>query len=169
MVAFLSTSILEYFAPIFAFLLVTLILYAVLNSTNILGDNSRLNFIIALAAGVLTLFSNSAIGLVNYMTPWIVFVLFFIVMLFMIYSYFGLGDKEKWEMVAGPKAVYTVFIVLLIFGIKKVVGPFIPNEGGGDAFAQILFSPRILGVIVILLVAMWAVQQLSGMDLRPKW
>ena len=169
MAIFLSTSILEYFAPVFAFLLVTLILYAVLNSTKILGENSRINVIIALAAGILTLFSSSAIGLVNYMTPWIVFILFMLVMLFMIYSYFGLGERERWEMIGGPKVIYSIYIVLLIFGVKKVIGSFIPYDGAGDAFAQILFHPRVLGVIVILLVAMWTVQQLSGRDLRPRW
>ena len=169
MVLSLSTGILEYFAPIFAFLLVTLILYAILSSKKILGENSRLNFLIALSAGLLTLFSAPVIGLVNYMTPWIVFILFILVMLFMIYGYFGLGDEQKWSLIGGPKVIYTVFIVLLIFGVKKVIGSFIPYDGAGDAFVQILFHPRVLGVIVILLVAMWTVQQLSGQDLRPKW
>jgi len=165
----LSNNILGYFLPIFSFILVVVILYAVLTKVSIFGDNKRINFMIAFSAGILCLFAGKTLELVNYMTPWIVFILFVLVMAFMIFMFFGLDSQTIWERVGTPNIVWTFFIILILFAIGKVYGQIVPYEGNGGPLTTILFNPRVLGAIAILLISMWSVQQLSGTDLRPKW
>ena len=165
----LSNNILAYFLPIFSFILVVVILYAILTKVSIFGNNPRINFMIAFAAGILCLFAGKTLELVNYMTPWIVFIIFILVMVFMIFMFFGLDNQTIWERIGTPNIVWIFFIILILFAIGKVYGQIIPYEGNGGAIGQILFHPRVLVAIAILLISMWSVQQLSGTDLRPKW
>jgi len=171
MASFLADlSIMQYFLPIFSFILILIIMYAVLQKTKLLSENIRINFMVALCAALLTMFAGNTLELVDYMVPWIVFVLFILVMIFMIFMFFGLDKDTIWERIGTPGIVWTFFIVIIILAMGKVFGPIIPNEGvGTGTLFGFLFQPQILGVIALLLIAMWVANSLTGQDMRPKW
>ena len=171
MASFLADlSIMQYFLPIFSFILIIVIMYAVLQKTEILSKNVRINFMIALCAALLVMFSGRTLELVDYMVPWIVFILFILVMVFMVFMFFGLEKDEVWARIGTPGIVWTFFIVLIILAMGKVFGPIIPNKGfEAGTLLGFLFQPQVLGVVALLLIAMWVANSLTGQDLRPKW
>ncbi|MBU3941237.1 MAG: hypothetical protein KKH88_04900 [Nanoarchaeota archaeon] len=162
-------SIIQYFLPIFSFVLILIIAYAALMKTKILSENSRINFMVALCAALLAMFASQTLELVEAIVPWALFVLVLLVIVFAIFMFFGLDEETIWSKIGTPGIVWMFFIFLVIFSVGKVFGNYVPNEGPRGAVTNFLFQPQILGVVFILFMAMIIVNNLSGGDLRPKW
>ncbi len=180
MATFLDIGLLNYFNVIFPVLLVFSVLFALLQRFEILGKNMVLNAIVAISVAFLFLLSRTLIDLINFVAPWFVFVFIFLVLLLMIFHTLGATEGDIASVLKSDKtiawAVVGVALVILIAGFGKVlgqtIGPYLADSPEGasgvatgdfqqNVFAT-LFHPKVLGLIVLFGVAIFAIAFLSG-------
>ena len=173
MATLLDIGLLENFGIIFPFLLVFSITLAVLNYFEALKDNKALQATIAVALAFMTLFSKIAVKTIMLMAPW--FVIMFVlavlgVVLFMTVGYTkeniqGTLKSKEYAKIFG----YLILSIVLIIGIGSL--SFVVSEekgflsltnettdisqaeGESAGFFQILVDPKVLGMIMLLLIA----------------
>lgn len=182
MVTFLDIGLFQYFNVIFPILLIFAVVFALLHKTKILGENPTINAIIAIAIAFMSLLSQSLIDLINFMAPWFVLVFIFVILLLLIYQTLGASEKDILGALKGEKtiqwAVFGVAIIILFAGFAHVFGQemlaqqaptLVEVTEGGVATPSFqvniwttIFSPQVLGVIFIFLIAIFAVAFLSG-------
>lgn len=138
---------LNYFMPIFFFLFVLVIVYAILAKTKILGGSKSVDLIVSIIIAVISVTVSSIEEYVETITPWFVVL---IIALFFILLVVGMSQHQITDIL-GKKFVW-VFIIILILAFlisaTKVFSPvwedvkdFISNEG------------RIVGGIILAIVA----------------
>lgn len=152
-----DVSGIAYFAPIFAFLLVFVVVYAVLLKTRLLGEHKLgLVFVSFLVA---TLFISFAGGIdyVLTITPWLAILL---ISLFFVLLLAGLIGKEM-EFMNKPVGVIVLIVSGIIFLVSgyvvfsEVIGQYFPYSRNYviNTGSEFIFSPRVVGAVVILIVA----------------
>jgi hypothetical protein len=180
MATFLDIGLLQYFNIIFPLLLVFSVMFAILQRTKILGENGAINAVVALTVSFLFLLSRTLLELINFIAPWFVFVFIFVILLLMIYQTLGATEKDILSALKADKtiqwAVLGIGIVILIAGFGKVlgqsIGPYLTEAPEGapsvatasfeqNVFAT-LFHPKIVGLIVLFGVAIFAIAFLAG-------
>ncbi len=181
MVTFLDITLFQYFNVIFPILLIFAVLFALLQKTKILGENVTINAIISIAVALMSLLSPDVISLINYVAPWFVLVFIFVILLLLVYQLLGATEKDILSALKGDKTIqWTVFgiaLVILVAGFAHIWGERMlalqgtPEgadvvEEGEPGFKQnlytMLFSPKVLGVIFIFLIAIFTIAFLSG-------
>src|SRR3989344_4162312 len=154
MATLLDISLLGFLLPLFIFLLVFVILYAILSKTNLFGEKGvALNFIASFCVAAVSVF-----------TPWIVFIGFILVMIFAIFKFFSLEDNKIWDTLGGPTLIYVIILIVLLIGVAVVFGSDVAPSGEGGVKNEVIVAlthPRILGALFILLVSAFAVRLLS--------
>lgn len=189
MATFLDVGLLNYFSIIFPALLVFAIVYAILNTTKIIGGNKSLDAIVAVALGFMVLLSEDIVQVINFMAPWFVLVFIFVLLLVLVYRTAGATDKDITEYIRTDRsvkwAIFAVGIIIFLAGLGTVLGQNIgPYLQGGNAttiediqsgvatgdweqnVTATLFHPKILGVIMVLVIAVFAIA-LLGMKPQP--
>ena len=184
MATVLDLSLLKSFDIIFPVLLVFAIVFAILQKTKALGESLQINAIVAVAIAFMVLLSDTLVKVLNFMIPWFTVIIIFFILVLLIFQVFGasetdirgaLGDKTlQWTLIG-------VGIVLLVASLGTVLGQSftdaafdesgnvtITDDGGvaqkdfmGSARAT-LFHPKVLGMVIIFLIAIFAVAFLSG-------
>jgi len=165
-----SLGFLEFFLPVFSFLFIFVIMYAVLDKFELMGKNNSIKFIAALCIALLFLFSKGILEFVNFVTPW--FVVLVIIALFVLSLFMFMGVKEESirNAVSQPTVYWTVLVVviiLLIAAIGTVFSDFFSSEGGSitdptkASITQILVHPRVLGALFLLIIVSFAVKNIS--------
>ena len=181
MATFLDLSVLEKLSIIFPFLLVFAVTYGVLKYAKVFGEEKEgIHAIIALSIASILIFSPGAVALVEEMVPW--FVIMFLVILMIIMSFMLFGAKEGDFMSALKQGsiitwVIVFSVVILLFSFSNVYGqqllggkseaPSVETEDGSTVetgtsdfsknLSNTLFHPKILGMILILLVATFTI------------
>jgi hypothetical protein len=163
MVGTLDASGISFFMPVFSFLFVFIVVYAVLAKTKVLGDD-KVNLLISFIMAIIFMnFSYSLQLYVNTIIPWFIILivcLFFI----LVVMGFSVGSKVMEKMLTPAFAWVFVAILLLIFLIAaiKVFNPmFHPDliitsgEGGPGIVGQIrsIFDSQVGGSALLLLIA----------------
>ncbi len=157
MATFLDLGILEHFVPLFSFLFVFLIIYALLQKLKLLGGKSAIDFLVSLTVSLLVVLSSSAIELARFMSVWGVVVIVILVFLFIIMSFWaGEGHVGLPEDMDVKGIVFWIFIIILAIGLTQVFGPVLtPYAEGADPSRTILrtiFHPRIIGALFLLII-----------------
>lgn len=176
MASFLDIGILDYFAPAFVFLFVFGVLFALLEKTHVFGDKTGINSLVAFSISLLFLLTPDLVGIVKIITPWFTVLFIFILMIILLFLFVGVKESE----VAGAFSERgTVWIILMVafviffYALTQVYGAQIQTiyggtgaEGGETSVAQnvgqIIFHPRVLGMVIILLIASQAVRFISS-------
>lgn len=175
MASFLDIGILDYFTPVFVWLLVFGVLFAILEKTKIFGEKSGINSLVAFAISLLFLLTPDLVSIVKVITPWFTILFIFVLMIVLLFLFVGVKE----EAVAGAFSERgMVWIILLIafvifgYALTQVYGAQIQTiyggaEAGEDAnisqqVGKILFHPRILGMIILLIIAAQAVRFISS-------
>jgi len=153
---------LAFFAPIFVFLIVFAVMYALFKKSEIIGETNFIQLFVAFLIATVFVTAGSVQQVVLNVIPW--FVVLLVALFFILVMAGFIGKKEDFV----GKGVGWVFIVLLILvfvisGVKVfsgVLGPYIPGAGfgvGGDpeilTFLDWLYSPRVLGAGLLILAA----------------
>lgn len=170
----LDISVLSFFRPIFVFLFVFAVLYAILEKTKIFGATKGINSLIAFVLALLFIISGELVEVVNIATPW--FTILFIAILMMVLIFMFVGVKPEIIAATFQQTWFVWILVLVMFAIfgyalSQVFGSQIQSIYGGDSttagksvgfdVGRIIFHPKILGVILIIVIAAQAVRLIS--------
>ncbi len=115
-------SSISYFLPIFSFLLVFVIVYAVLKKTGVLGDNNAVSLFISLILATFFIVNTEMVDFVQFSSSW--FVVFIICLLF-IMMFLGFMGKDSLKLIAENKGVaWAAFGILLILFVTSAASVF---------------------------------------------
>ncbi len=180
MATLLDIGLLQKFELIFPFLFVLVVIWGILSYSKFLGDNKTLHSILALLFAVVVLFSAQARAVINAISPWFVIIFIFVIFILISIKMFGVSDES---IAAGLKGDYQwvlwtisiIGVIVLILSVVDVnfwreetaspVGDTIEEgevggTGIGSVFA-VLRHPNILGLLLLLLIATFAIQKLT--------
>ncbi len=163
MATFLDIGLLEYFTPIFVFILIFILVYALLQKTSLLGGSQKLDFMLAVLVALLALISQATINFVTIMSTWYVILIVAVILMTLAIS---IGGKDQiTEIPGGFQTIFWAGIVILVVSIGYVFGPvFTPYAAGADSgwwVLRTIFNPRIFGVLLIMLIALILINKLT--------
>tara|TARA_Y100000310_G_C20689951_1_gene821588 strand:- start:999 stop:1556 length:558 start_codon:yes stop_codon:yes gene_type:complete len=183
MATFLDVGLFQYFNVIFPVLLIFAVILALLQKTKILGTNPTINAIIAVAVSFMALLSKTVIKLVNFMAPWFVLVLIFVILLLLIFQTLGATEKNIANVLAKEKIVHWsiigVGLLILMAGLGSIWGQQLTSmAGGGPVTTNVtsssttgnleqnlyatFYNPKVLGLVFVFLIAVFAIAFLAG-------
>ncbi len=169
----LDVSVLSYFKPIFVFLFVFAILYAILEKTKIFGGAKGVNSLVAFVLALLFIISD-LVDVIDIATPWFTILFIMIIMMVLVFMFVGVKPETISATFEQTWLVWTLVLVMFaIFGyaLSQVFGSQIQAIYAGDTatagkgigfdVGRIIFHPKILGVILIIVIAAQAVRLIS--------
>lgn len=190
MATILDINILNYFIPVFIFLFVFTVFFAILQKTKVLGANAGMDALISFSVAMLFMFVSEARQLVTIIAPWLVILLVILMSLLLVFMFLGVKAETISDAMSESGTVWTILILLVIalviaftqvFGSKIAAitqGPYPYETGtepqtgtteqpatGGQHFlvtvGNIVFSPKILGMFLLLIIASQTVRLIS--------
>ncbi|MBD3304557.1 hypothetical protein GF343_05415 [Candidatus Woesearchaeota archaeon] len=180
----LDIGLLQKFDVIFPFLLILVLGYVVLTRISWFKENQAICLIISFALAVLSMFNPIVVRTINMMAPWFVLLFVFMLLVFMAYIAFGVKEETIIGTITsgeyGKDFGYWVLAIVLIIGLgslstviseEKGFQPLttgenatVVPEGAGPeetGFWETLFHPKMLGLVLILLIALFTIQRLA--------
>src|SRR3989338_10285099 len=155
MATFLDVGLLGFFLPVFTFLFILVLMYAIIHKTNWFGDKEGLKWIASLSIAALATLAGKPKELITFMTPWFVVIFVFLIFMFMILIFLGTKEEEAWNTVGGKTLYFIIAILIFVIGMSQVYegifSPYNPQEGqtvAGETLRTI-FHPRVLGAIFL--------------------
>jgi len=170
MATLLDLGVLIYLTPLFTFLFILVISYAVLDKFKLLGDNIAPKAIAAFSMAMIFILSTRMIKIVNLATPWfilLIFLGFFIVAMLM---FMGVKEDAISKAVKSGNVVWPVIIISLILFIISITSAFqdvqSPYEEGDERTRtseglRALVHPRLLGALFLLVMCVYAIMFIS--------
>lgn len=187
MASVIDFSFLANFSAVWTFLLIWVTAFALFTSRKVLGDNAAIHafmaFLIAIIAAIFP-FTNR---LIANMAPWFVVFFIFVGILLVGYMLLGWSESDLSEHIKKVPAInwamFIVGIIIFITALSSAFGPGLldpsanqdevandspedlKSPGGGDFqnnVRDIIFNPKVLGMIFILLVATSTIGILGG-------
>lgn len=181
-------NLLANFSSIFSFIFIWVIVYAIAEYTKLFGENKSIHAIMALAIAVITLMLSGVIQVINLIIPWFALMFIFAALVIMAFKFFGVTDENLLSTIIGRDKVVlwwiiTIAVIIFLGALGRVYftsGSLLEpraNESmivgtnattvstiGQGAFWATLFHPKILGLILILLIASFTIRLLSGYE-----
>lgn len=151
-----------FFMPVFSFLFVFVVVYAVLARTKVLGDQ-RINLLVSFIIGIIFMNFSSLDLYVRTILPWFVVLL---VCLFLVLVIIGFSTKDVEKMTTPGFAWIVVAILVVIFLIAaiRVFNPMFHPELGitsaGDGQPGVLvqirnmFDSQVTGSVLLLILGL---------------
>lgn len=177
MASFLDIGILNYFVPAFVFLLIYGVILALLEKTKIFGESKAANQIIAVAVAVLFILTPDLVGIIKIITPWFTVLFIFVLMIILLFLFVGVKEGDVASAFKDRGMVWIIIVVcflILMYAMTQVYGEQVQSiytgsegnvsgeSGVSNLIGPIIFHPRILGMIFLLVVAAQAVRMISG-------
>lgn len=172
MATILDVGILNYFTPVFVFIFVFVVMYAILLKTHILGDNKGLMSLASFVIAMLFIITQAASEFVQLITPWFVVLIIITMCFLLIFMFLGVSPGTIAQAVTSESYAWVILVILIVLlglALTKVVGPGIAAVTQGEdaeagfmsTIGQILFHPKILGVLFILIIASFAIKAIT--------
>jgi hypothetical protein len=185
MATLLDLGLLGHFSIIFPMLLVYGLVIGVLSYTKLFGDSKQINNIIAIALAISVSLSTSVVQIINTMSPWIVLIFIFIMFLLMAYKFMGATDSDIHHVLMKDKTIVVwiiiIFFIIMLGSMGKLffAGTTTTTTTDGNttisssqaagtgvgAFWATLFNAKVLGVIMVMMIAVFAIILLSHEEL----
>ena len=179
MASVLDLGLLQYFGVIFPVLLVFVLVYAILQKTEFVSKSNSINATIAVCASIMASLSESVIALIVFISPWFVLLFIFILLFLLTMKIFGTSDDQIKNVISRDAAVtWTILGISLIIvgaGFASTFGQMLVEESSSiDSGAtastgdfeqnifEILFHPKILGMVVLFTICIMAIALLTG-------
>jgi len=181
MATFLDIAALKQFSGIFPFLLVLVLVYAILSQTSWFKERQGMAALIAVICAIMTLFSSIAMKTINLMAPWFVLFVVFAILFILVFMMFGYTQKDVTEFVTSGEygvGIWAMAIMIVIgagslaavlneeVGLENLTAVNVSSVGAQTStsaeygFWQTLFHPKVLGMILVLMVAFFTMRQL---------
>lgn len=155
----LNISGIYFFMPVFSFLFVFVVVYAILAKTKVLGD-SKVNLMVSFVMAIIFMNFSSMQLYVETMLPWFVV---FLVCIFLVLVVISFSTKDASKLMSPAFAWVMVAILVIIFVISaiKVFNPVFHPEYGitSGPYPQLIsqirgvFDSNASGTILLLVVA----------------
>jgi len=178
----LDIGLLQEFSGIFPFLLVLVLVYAILSQSDWFKGKPGISALIAVIVAFMTLLSGVAIKTINLMAPWFVLFIIFGTLMILAYMAFGIDRETILKTLTGPEYGgsfgFWVLAIMLMIGIGSLVSVINEERGfpiagenataaevsvtGEVGFWETLFHPKILGMVLVLLIAFFAIGKITS-------
>lgn len=186
MASVLDVGFLQDFGFIFSFLLVFAITYSLLQYTKALGEHKSFHAIIALSLSLLVILIPKAVEVIELLAPPFVILMIIILLFILMYKMFGATDENIAEVVRKYAALQWGILIIGIVVVAGVLGKvfFTGDEDsptnyqnvyegdvggtGEEAALATLVHPKMLGTVMVLLIAVFTIATLSR-DMQPSW
>lgn len=166
MMSFLGVGSITPLAKVFTFLFVFVVMFGIFEATKLFGEGKAgINALVALFVAILANLSTRLVAVVNYITPW--FVLVFILLFFIAMGAKFFGEEKGFGIVKEPVIMW---VLIIISGIIVLIG-FIktrPEKVAESVSKAAIIDPVILAVIMVFLIAMFAIIFLAGAGKEKK-
>ena len=149
----------SYFAPLLAFLIVFIIVFALLNKTKILGEEKFVQLFVSFL--IATIFVSAA-GVRDYVltiTPWFAVLVISLFFVLLIMGFVG-KQADFMQKGVGITAIIVLVIIFLVSGFIVFSGAILPYlTGGGDNplinyfIGQGVYSSRVFGALLLLVIS----------------
>ena len=139
-------SWLAYYMPIFGFLFVFTVVYAVLAKTGILGENSLTNLLVSFIFAIIFITFAPGVIYVQTVIPWFVILILSLFFLMMVVG-FAQADLEK-LMKPGALVFVGLLVVIFLWSAIVVFNPFLKPY-----IDNFLLSEKLYGAALLALVA----------------
>ena len=188
MATILDLTLLKAFGEvIFPVVLVFALVFALLQKTKLLGPSIAINSLVAIAAAFMVLISQGLLEIVNFMIPWFVVVIIFLLLMILVFQTFGAKEESIAGAITNNKSLRWILIGvgIVIFGVAfantfgqsfteasvdGVNGTTVNATGTSSTstgsfttnITSIIFHPKVLGLVVLFIIAIFAVAFLTG-------
>ncbi|MGV8142447.1 MAG: hypothetical protein ACP5NS_02310 [Candidatus Pacearchaeota archaeon] len=157
-----DVSAFVYFLPIFAFLVVFSIIFAVLNKYKIIGESKFFQLFFSFVIATIFVTASSARQVVIDVIPW--FAVLVVAMLLLLFLVQFVGKADIVGKGVGWVFVILLIIIFLISGVKvfsSTIAPYLPGSSSSTNnadpnllnFFDWLYSPQVSGFFLIILAA----------------
>ncbi len=167
MATFLDVTGLQYFSNLFAFIFVWLIIYALLAYTKALGNNQLIHALIGLIFGLFALFSPVVTGAIIFIAPWFALIFVFAMLIMVAGNMFGVGALSNTAS-SLRGIILTLLVVVLVVGVlvyardQMSVPDEITEKSDFSKITNVLFHPKFIGAVFILIVAVFTIALLAS-------
>lgn len=170
--AMINVSLLKFFMPIFLFMFVFALMYAILKKTGLVGESPFALMVMAFVVAIVFVVTPAAFQFTKVITPWFVVFIISLLFIFMIFSWLdifkpsGGGGGALANAVGNTWVAWIILIVILaifIFAGIATFGPILSPTGGAEGTSgaeiigfetkKILFHPAILGLALLFVIA----------------
>ncbi len=148
--ATLDISLISFLTPVFVFLFIFVFIYALLNKTNLIDEKHQaLKFLAAVSIAAVSVFVGDLIKLFATVTPWIVFIIVILAIVFAMYSWLGVENKVIWDTVGGHITIMVIILIILLIGLVVVFEPQLtPFDATSTANGQISAGRSIQSEVI---------------------
>jgi len=166
MATFLDVTGLQYFSNLFAFLFVWLIVYALLAYSKLFAGNHMVHILIGLIIGLFTLFSPTVTGAIIVIAPWFALIFVFAMFIMVAGNMFGatdIGGSPAFKGIVLSLVLIILVVGVLIYVREQISVPEeIDEKSDFSKITNVLFHPKFIGMVFILIVAVFTVGLLSS-------
>ena len=166
MATFLDVTGLQYFSNLFAFLFEWLIVYALLAYSRALGNNHLIHILIGLIMGLFALFSPTVTGAIIVIAPWFALIFVFAMFISIAGNMFGatdIGGAPAFRGIVLSLVLVILVVGVLIYAREQISVPEeIDEKSDFSKITNVLFHPKFIGMVFILIVAVFTVGLLAS-------
>ncbi|MBI4151801.1 hypothetical protein HY496_02420 [Candidatus Woesearchaeota archaeon] len=188
MATVLDLSLLQAFDFVFPFIFIWAIVFAILQKTGATGKSIGIDSVISTVVAFMSILSPAIIQMINFMIPWFAVTIIFFILLLLVFRVFGAKDENIFSALASDKSIMWVIIgiglVIVFAAFGNVFGQSfteqafqgettIVNASTGVATTSfqanitgILANPKVLGMIILFAIAVFAIALLSGSNAK---
>lgn len=142
-----SIAAVNFFMPVFAFLLVFIVVYAILMKTKVLGENAFIHFFVSLLLAAIFIVNLSLVDFIKFSSSWFVVFVVCIFLVILLISF----THGKVDVIMKPWVAWVLVAALIIFFIFSAAHVFswvINWSAVGNWFSTDWF-----GFILLLVIA----------------
>lgn len=153
-----DVSFLVYFGPILAYFLVGLVVATVIVNSNLLGKSKWVGIFAGLVIATIFVAAGGVVDYVLVVTPWIAALLLSVFFILLLSGFAGVKPDSKFFKSMGPVFIVVagiIFIVSAFVVYSDIISRYVifSDYYIGNGFTDLLYSPRVLGAILLLFVA----------------
>ncbi|MEA3329149.1 MAG: hypothetical protein U9Q06_00205 [Nanoarchaeota archaeon] len=170
----LDISWLNFYMPIFGFLFVFVVMFAILLKTKVLGDNVFTNSFISFIFAVIFITFAPGVDFITMVLPWFVILIVSLLLVLIIVGF----SQENMETFMKPWLGWAVIVLLMVIFLvsaivvfNPVIGPYLPGAESGEGalftLKDFVYGEQFLGGLLILVVAVaasWLIAKKAGGD-----
>ncbi len=179
MATLFDLSALNQFSAIFTFLLVWVVVYAVMQLTNVLKGNKGMDSIVAFVVAIFFALSPNLSQVLKLMTPWFVIAIIFFMFLWMLGRFIGLTDDNILDTMGKRSGafwwIFSIGIIIIVYALSTVFGQGLLEATEGDNatgnqfqenVTKTLFNPKVIGMAILLIIASLTIRFMTSVPAK---